>query len=104
MPIVHIDHIECRQNRLGQTKAYIAGTRVSVQDIYIAHEYYGQNADAIVADYPHLSLARKARDVTDSATVKPVLWSVTAFSLIQSVTHPSGPEYQELATWHLTTA
>ena len=54
--------------------------------------------------HPHLSLARKARDVTEGATVKPVVWSVTAFSLIQSVTHQSGPVYQELARWPLTTA
>jgi uncharacterized protein (DUF433 family) len=56
MPIVHNDHIESRQNRLGREKAYIKGTRISVQDIYVAHEHFGQSADEIVADFPHLSL------------------------------------------------
>jgi len=36
----------------------IAGTRISVQDIYVAHELAGQTPDEIVAAFPHLTLAQ----------------------------------------------
>lgn len=39
-------------------KAYIAGTRISVQDIYVAHELAGRTPDEIVAAYPHLTLSQ----------------------------------------------
>jgi uncharacterized protein (DUF433 family) len=50
--------IEVRPNRSGQPRAYIAGTRVRVQDIYAMAEVQGQSPDEIVRSLPHLSLAQ----------------------------------------------
>ena len=52
---------------------------------------------------PHLTLARKARDVTASHPVKTIRWQVESFSLIRSVTDPRGAIYQELERWPLRT-
>lgn len=51
-------HIEIRSNREGQARAYIAGTRVRVQDIYVHSEIHGHSADEIVDGFPHLTLAQ----------------------------------------------
>jgi uncharacterized protein (DUF433 family) len=51
-------HIEIRQNRDGQDRAFIVGTRVRVQDIYVDSEVHGKSPEEIVADLPHLSLAQ----------------------------------------------
>ena len=51
-------HIEIRRNRDGQPRAYIAGTRVRVQDIYVDSEVHGKSPDDIVASLPHLTLAQ----------------------------------------------
>ncbi|MEX2140082.1 MAG: DUF433 domain-containing protein [Pirellulales bacterium] len=51
-------HIELRANRSGQPRAYIAGTRVRVQDVYAMAELRGQSPDEIVRSLPHLSLAQ----------------------------------------------
>ena len=51
-----VNVIELRPNRSGQPRAYIAGTRVRVQDIYALSELQGKNPDEIVAALPHLSL------------------------------------------------
>ena len=48
--------IELRPNRSGQPRAFIAGTRVRVQDIYALSELQGKTPDEIVAAIPHLSL------------------------------------------------
>jgi uncharacterized protein (DUF433 family) len=53
-----IQHIEIRTNRAGQLRAYIAGTRIRVQDIYAQAEIHGLSADEIVDGYPHLTLAQ----------------------------------------------
>ena len=53
-----IQHIEVRQNRAGQPRAYIVGTRIRVQDIYVQTELRGCSPDEIVAAYPHLSLGQ----------------------------------------------
>lgn len=50
--------IELRLNRDGQPRAYLAGTRVRVQDIYVMSEVHGQTPDEIVRSLPHLSLAQ----------------------------------------------
>ena len=50
--------IELRPNRSGQQRAYIAGTRVRVQDIYALAEVQGRSPDEIVEALPHLSLRR----------------------------------------------
>jgi uncharacterized protein (DUF433 family) len=39
-------------------KACIAGTRISVQDIYVWHELMGKSPDQIVVEYPFLNLAQ----------------------------------------------
>jgi uncharacterized protein (DUF433 family) len=51
-------HVEIRQNRDGQDRAYLAGTRVRVQDIYAYSEIQGLSADEIVAQLPHLTLGQ----------------------------------------------
>ena len=52
------NHIEFRPNRRGEDRAYVAGTRVRVQDIVSDHELHGMTADEIAREYPHLSLAQ----------------------------------------------
>ncbi len=51
-------HIELHDNRDGQPRAFIAGTRVRVQDIYVESEIHGRSPDEIVAALPHLSMAQ----------------------------------------------
>jgi uncharacterized protein (DUF433 family) len=51
-------HIEIRKNRAGQDRAFIAGTRVRVQDIYVDAEVLGKSPEQIVAGLPHLTLAQ----------------------------------------------
>ncbi len=51
-------YIEIRQNRSGQDRAYLAGTRMRVQDVALTAEFDGRSADEIVSAFPHLSLAQ----------------------------------------------
>ena len=51
-------YIELHPNRDGQPRAYIAGTRVRVQDIYVDSEVHGKSPDQIVASLSHLTLAQ----------------------------------------------
>lgn len=51
-------YVDIRQNRRGQDRAYVAGTRVRVQDIVIDHERFGLSAEEIVRAYPQLTLAQ----------------------------------------------
>ena len=51
-------HIEIRQNRAGQDRAYITGTRVRVSDIYGYAEIQGLTPDQIVEQLSHLSLGQ----------------------------------------------
>lgn len=53
-----IRHIEIRQNRDGQDRAYISGTRVRVQDIYVDSEILGKSPEEIIATLPHVTLAQ----------------------------------------------
>jgi uncharacterized protein (DUF433 family) len=53
-----INHIELRENRSGERRAYIAGTRTRVQDIYALAEIQGRTPDEIVTALPHLSLGQ----------------------------------------------
>ena len=48
-------HIEIRQNRDGQNRAYIEGTRIRVSDIYVYAEIQGLVPDQIIEQLPHLS-------------------------------------------------
>lgn len=51
-------HIELRLNRAGQPRAFIAGTRVRVQDVYALAEVRGASPDEIVEALPHLPLGQ----------------------------------------------
>lgn len=51
-------HIEIRKNRDGQDRAFITGTRVRVQDIYVDSEVLGKSPEEIVTALPHLTLAQ----------------------------------------------
>jgi len=51
-------HIELRTNRAGQPRAYIAGTRVRVQDIYGYSQLQGYSPERIVEALPHLTLGQ----------------------------------------------
>jgi uncharacterized protein (DUF433 family) len=50
--------IEIRPSRVVGDRAFIAGTRVSVEDVYLRHEMGGQTPDEIVESLPHLNLAQ----------------------------------------------
>lgn len=58
MQPVAIQHIELRPSAIHGQKACVAGTRISVQDIYVWHELMGKSPDQIVAEYSFLSLAQ----------------------------------------------
>lgn len=51
-------HIELRRTRSGEVKPYIAGTRISVELIYVLRELRGMTPDEIVVGYPHLTLGQ----------------------------------------------
>lgn len=51
-------HIELGSNRDGQPRAFIAGTRVRVQDIYVQAEIQGRTPEEIVEGLPHLTLGQ----------------------------------------------
>lgn len=56
--IVMLNHIEIRNNRDGQPRAFIKETRIRVQDIAMDHEYHGMSVDEIASNYPHISLSQ----------------------------------------------
>lgn len=51
-------HIELRPNRNNQPRAYVAGTRVRVQDIFAQAEIHGRTPEEIVEGLPHLTLGQ----------------------------------------------
>ncbi len=51
-------YVEIRQNRDGQDRPWIVGTRVRVQDIVIGHERLNQSSEEIAAGFDHLSIAQ----------------------------------------------
>ena len=54
-----LDHyIELRPTREGTNKPYIAGTRISMSDIYVHHVLRGESAEQIVAAFPHLTVSQ----------------------------------------------
>ncbi len=57
LPVIS-QHIEMRPSAIHGQKACIAGTRISVQDVYVWHELMGKSPDQIVSEYPFLSLAQ----------------------------------------------
>jgi uncharacterized protein (DUF433 family) len=50
--------IDVHDNRAGQPRAYLTGTRVRVLDIYAMSELQGRSPDDIVAAMPHLNLGQ----------------------------------------------
>jgi uncharacterized protein (DUF433 family) len=50
--------IEIRDNRAGQPRAYVLGTRVRVLDVYALSEIQGLSPDDIAAAMPHLTLGQ----------------------------------------------
>jgi uncharacterized protein (DUF433 family) len=58
MSLITTSLIEIRPSRVVGDRAYITGTRVSVEDIYLRHEMGGQSPDEIVQSLPHLTLAQ----------------------------------------------
>ena len=48
-------YVDIRQNRDGQDRPYLVGTRVRVQDIVIYHERQGMSVEEIVLALPHLT-------------------------------------------------
>src|SRR3989304_5539034 len=56
-PVV-TQHIEMRPSAIHGQKACVAGTRISVEDVYVWHELMGKTPDQIVSEYPALSLAQ----------------------------------------------
>jgi uncharacterized protein (DUF433 family) len=58
MPVTDTKHVEIRTNRRGEDRAYIAGTRVRVRDIYAHSEIHGESPEEIVAALPNLTLAQ----------------------------------------------
>jgi uncharacterized protein (DUF433 family) len=51
-------YVEIRQNRDGEDRPYIAGTRVRVQDIAIDYERFGHSAEEIAQGFDHVSIAQ----------------------------------------------
>lgn len=51
-------YIETRKTRAGQRRAFIIGSRIRVQDIYIDSEIHGMTPDQIADGYPDLTLAQ----------------------------------------------
>jgi uncharacterized protein (DUF433 family) len=56
-PVV-VQHIEMRSSAIHGQKACVAGTRISVADVYVWHELMGKSPDQIVAEHPFLTLAQ----------------------------------------------
>lgn len=50
---------------------------------------------------PHITLFRKARHPMEVDDFNPIEWDIDRFALVESVTHPEGPEYRVLKEWML---
>jgi uncharacterized protein (DUF433 family) len=53
-----VDYIEMRHSAIHGKKACVAGTRISVEDMYVWYELMGKTPDQIVTEYPMLTLAQ----------------------------------------------
>lgn len=51
-------YVELRPNRDGAMRAFVVGTRIRVQDIASDYERHGLTPEAIVREFPQLSLAQ----------------------------------------------
>ncbi|KAA1260326.1 hypothetical protein LF1_28650 [Rubripirellula obstinata] len=52
------NHIDIRDNRRGEPRAFIAGTRLRVQDVVNLYERQDMTAEEIAREYPHVGLAQ----------------------------------------------
>ena len=50
---------------------------------------------------PHITVFRKARHPLKVDDFDPIEWPIDRFALVESVTHPQGPEYTVLREWML---
>ena len=50
---------------------------------------------------PHITVFRKARHPLEVDDFHPIEWTIDRFALVESVTHPEGPEYTVLREWML---
>lgn len=50
---------------------------------------------------PHITVFRKARHPMEVDDFRPIEWNIDRFALVESVTHPEGPEYTVLEEWIL---
>lgn len=50
---------------------------------------------------PHITVFRKARHPLEVDDFHPIEWSIDRFALVESITHPEGPEYRVLKEWML---
>lgn len=51
--------------------------------------------------HPHVTIARKCWQPPALGSIKPVVWPIDNFSLIESTLHQSGSRYRPLETWAL---
>ena len=51
------EHIEMRPSAIYGEMAYIVGTRIRVQDVYVWHEKWRLSPQEIVVQFPHLTQA-----------------------------------------------
>ncbi|MBT8128648.1 MAG: RNA 2',3'-cyclic phosphodiesterase [Gammaproteobacteria bacterium] len=51
---------------------------------------------------PHITVFRKARHPLEVDDFDPIEWHIDRFALVESVTHPQGPEYTVLKEWMLS--
>ncbi len=49
----------------------------------------------------HITIARKLSRAQALAEIEPIDWSISQFSLVESVTDPAGVRYQLLRSWEL---
>ena len=63
--------------------------------------------EACLEDYesrrfvPHVTVFRKARHPLEVDDFHPIAWTIDRYALVESVTHPEGPEYTVLREWLL---
>ena len=50
---------------------------------------------------PHITVFRKARHPLEVDDFHPIEWHIDRYALVESVTHPEGPEYTVLKEWLL---
>ena len=50
---------------------------------------------------PHVTVFRKARHPLEADEFEPIEWLIDRHALVESITHPEGPEYRVLKEWVL---